>query len=950
MAYNTSSGYKTVIYSGDSNNKLLLKFNNVELENADIYCEKITVKSSILPNGSNRFSLENFISKEVEIILHDVDINSIVDQVYIAIGTFVDSAYEYVPIGIFNIQDKPETDGNKITITLRDNAVKFDFNYNAKTLFDLHGGTATKLQILQDMCIIAGVECDITSFLGSTDLIGIYDSSIKARKYISYLAGQAGMISTIDRDGKLIFIDIKNLTTKVIPLNIVEKYENGIPYKISKTIYESGIIKYESGTTDNDFLYLDSANPYITTQGQVDSIHSLVSGFEINSLKTGKILGDPSIDAYDLISITDGLNTYITLATNTLVYQKSMIQTFDTQISLESRETNVSLNSDATFKKYAKTNIDNINAQIEIIAGEVIDLSANANGLGNVILTNCSKTPLYKLSIKNACQLFPSVNLFPSSTTFLKSSYLRITHEDNTYERYLLPTLALRIYDNVSDELIIENNKVSIIKRVGVNIDESLYVLTTPITTTYDDIILYLNEGTNTVWLESFPNATLEITYLLKNKYTDVFATQADVSGQITVASEEINIEVDKKVNENEIISRINLSPEEIAIQSNKIRLEGLTTINDGFSVDLQGNSITNGMTANDIKIVGGNITLEDTGENSDPVIKIFDSTLPMQGFLKVGDDLDEKILVLSFPNDGEIIDSLSPSGTWNDMVITDTGNYIKNYHTTAETYKEYVKVVYKGIETYLYEMEAHNILTNFSSYQLPSDFGEIIEVNNHEGITDYITTDNYSKKTTLFKSDGIYINDIENSKICYYGSDGIILLDIGTFSNYGIEWDNGNTHFDVKNDKLRYLCHNNVSNMIMDCTGDDRVLDNFKIILNSVQQLNINQYGVFVVSLTQTSREEDKKNFEKFDNALNIIKDIDIYKYHMKEQDDQDKKHIGFVIGDSFNYSKEITSENNDGVDLYSMVSLCMKAIKEQQEQIEELKKEIKFLKESDK
>lgn len=589
MAFNTSSGYKEVIYSGDSNNKLLLKFNNVELENADIYCERITVKSSILKNGTNVFSLENFISKEVEIVLHDVDINNIIDQVYIAIGTFVGSAYEYVPIGIFNIQDKPTTDGNKITITLRDNSVKFDFNYNAQPLFELHGGTATKLQILQDMCIIAGVECDITSFLGSNDFIGIYDSSITARKYVSYIAGQAGMIPTIDRDGKLIFININSLTTKIIPLNIVEKYESGIPYKISKTIYESGIVKYESGTNDNDILYLDSANPYITTQGQVDLIHSLVSGFEIDSFKTGKILGDPSIDSYDLISIIDGENTYTTLATNTLVYQKSMIQTFDTQISLEARETNVSINSDATFKKYAKTNIDNINAQIEIIAGEVIDLSANVNGLGNVILTNCSKTPLYKLVIKNACQLFPSVNLFPSSTLYPLGRYLRITHEDNTYERYLLPILSLRTYNGVSDELIVENNKLSIIKRVGVNADESFYVLTTPITTTYDDIFLYLNEGTNTIWLESFPNATLEVTYLLKNKYTNVFATQADVSAQITVSSEQINLEVAKKVDEDKVISTINVSTEGVKIKGENVDITGTTSFNNNVIIETDG-------------------------------------------------------------------------------------------------------------------------------------------------------------------------------------------------------------------------------------------------------------------------------------------------------------------------------------------------------------------------
>ncbi|MBQ9023819.1 MAG: tail fiber domain-containing protein [Bacilli bacterium] len=102
-------------------------------------------------------------------------------------------------------------------------------------------------------------------------------------------------------------------------------------------------------------------------------------------------------------------------------------------------------------------------------------------------------------------------------------------------------------------------------------------------------------------------------------------------------------------------------------------------------------------------------------------------------------------------------------------------------------------------------------------------------------------------------------------------------------------------------------------------------------------------------VNLTQTSKEEYKKNFEKLDNALDIIKNIDIYKYNMKTDKDTDKKHIGFIIGDKFNYSKEVTSKNNDGVDIYALASVCCKAIQEQQKIIEQLQQKIKRL-ESDK
>ena len=94
--------------------------------------------------------------------------------------------------------------------------------------------------------------------------------------------------------------------------------------------------------------------------------------------------------------------------------------------------------------------------------------------------------------------------------------------------------------------------------------------------------------------------------------------------------------------------------------------------------------------------------------------------------------------------------------------------------------------------------------------------------------------------------------------------------------------------------------------------------------------------------STKSRSKSQKKKNFEKLDNALDIINNIDIYKYNFKEEKDEDKKHIGVVIGDNFNYSKEITSKDNDGIDMYSFISVCCQAIKEQQKQIDELKNEI--------
>ena len=99
---------------------------------------------------------------------------------------------------------------------------------------------------------------------------------------------------------------------------------------------------------------------------------------------------------------------------------------------------------------------------------------------------------------------------------------------------------------------------------------------------------------------------------------------------------------------------------------------------------------------------------------------------------------------------------------------------------------------------------------------------------------------------------------------------------------------------------------------------------------------------GCYSPIFQQTSEATKKKNFEKSGSALDIIKDIDIYKYNLKSEADGSKKHYGFVIGDNYKYSKELTGQDNKGVDLYSFISVCCKAIQEQQKEIEELKKKV--------
>ena len=397
----TKQQYTDIIYSENDSNRIRIWFNNVELLDADEYCESLSGTNRTLPNdGSKRFSLENFVAKEYTLILRDLPATTVIaDQVRISIGTLVNennNTYEDVPIGIFNIQDTPTNDNGRVTIKLRDNRVKFDFYYNAQPLIEQNNGTATLGQILTDICTQANVTNNVGAFEGSNIEVAIYDNTIYASTYVSWILGQAGLIPTINRLGQLDKIDLTNLVTQKIPLDIVEKYELGTPFEIERVVYESGVIKYESSNDESlSTLYLDAANPYIIGQEQVDYIYNKLNGFQLDSIKTGYILGNPTIDSYDLIQVygyyqedesgnsifvpDENTIVFTTLANNTYTYKGNHRNTFDTQIGKEQRTENVSIDSQNSLKKWAKTSINNLEGEINLTAGDINDLEGRVN-------------------------------------------------------------------------------------------------------------------------------------------------------------------------------------------------------------------------------------------------------------------------------------------------------------------------------------------------------------------------------------------------------------------------------------------------------------------------------------------------------------------------------------------------------------------------------------------
>lgn len=477
--------------------------------------------------------------------------------------------------------------------------------------------------------------------------------------------------------------------------------------------------------------------------------------------------------------------------------------------------------------------IDQIQTQIQ----DIPTITVENEGIGNLFLSNLLNTRIIYLNIyptdRDILGMFASTQL--KSSKSLKSISRKIYFVGNEKFSYMIPTNLYYYDESIHDEFVYDgqNKKIYVIHRIGIDENGNKFLLENEIQEDFEYYDFLIGKGDYNIFMSTYPTAYISIKAMLNNDYTNEFATKYEVNSAITQTANEINLKVSKKVDENEIISTINQSAEEVKIKANKIGLEGYTTINEGFSVDEEGNMTCNGATAENLNINSGKIILytDNTQEANDTSLTIYDK--------------NNKYRSTSFYGDGFIVSDLE--GCMEASMPPDKGGGNCKFKMNGG---------YSGLEILTY----YNSIPTITLWATDPNGGK--------------SSDSYSE----LSSNGLYI---------------------GT-----------NTE-----------TYTNINNAII--TTDE----------------------VNAKSFNNISLEEKKKNIEKYKNGLNIIKKSDIYKFNYKTENNDEKQHIGLVIGDKYNTPDEIISNNGKSIDLYSMVSVCFQAIKEQQQIIEKLQQEVQQL-----
>lgn len=831
-------------------------------------------------------------------------------------GIEVNGITQWITLGNFIVQDVEPNDTTNINkITAIDYMLKTNIPY--VTNLNYSTNKVTLLMVLQELCEKSNLVLATTDF-ANKDFIVDSNQFVEGtlnRQVLQAIAQITGTVAKIKNDNRLYLINPNKVTniSKIFTLNNYEEAEikrnthpiNLVALGMSNIEGEDTVLKDSTSISQNgENSLVINDNPFAYTQAKreqlIPALFEAVKGFEYKAYLF-KCQGLPYLETLDKVQFQDkegntynsylfrfnykspkGLESEIeapSIIKATVNYQnvQSVLERIKrTEILVDQQNqtiTGVVENVDDQNKKISETlqKVDEITSKISDIADITVSKEST-----NAILEFEDINQSEPISIKiypignNISYLYPHDNLYPSDDLFMTTRTLRFTNTTtNKIFDYELPD-DLLIYDNENyDEFVFSYDSLSVMinKKCCYNADGTVGLLDTPKTINYDFPKIELTDGDYKVELLGYSNAYMFVRLMVQNIYTTQFATKAELNSEIKQTTEEVDISVNKKLENysttDEMNSAINVKANQITSSVNE-KFENYDTSSEVSSkIQQSADSITN-------TVKSTYTTKTDTEKQINSAKSEFKQTTD-----NISSEVSKKV------GNNEIISKINQS---------------------AETV---------GIDADKIELTVNDILNLLAGNAINLTSKNIV-------ITSDIFNVDKEGNVTLKTNGGkvIKVENSNNSKQRVYMTDKFLVVDSATDydrASMGLIGDNGG-YFSATS--------SSGSNSMM--TGD----------------------GVQTPLLTQFSLEKLKKNFNKLNTAIDIIKDAEIYTYNLKAEKDTDKKHYGFVIGEKYNTPKEVISKDGQGIDTYSMSSIMWKALQEVIVQNENLQKEIENLK----
>ena len=752
-----------------------------------------------------------------------------------------------------------------------------------------------------------------------------------SNRQVMSLIAQAGTSFVItDKNDKFYFKWFKNTTNNITdwlelttekesttPINVVVlgrgDVEDNVYYP--KTLPEN---KKELRIDNNYILDPQIAGEEDRRNDVIESIYNQVNGFSFIpfTIRTQNVENKLSIDLGDKVSYKDiwgnSLSSYVMTKKITYLggnpsdddnYEITLsaeeINETSTEYSYGSSVDNRILKVERTTNKQngeiidliSKT--DNLNTQtaqlrldVDTIEGQIsdiADITTTAEGTGTLVMENINESePIYiKIYPKlgDITSLYPANDLYPADDLYPLDKTLIFHCTSETYDKtYELPKDLLWLNKDTYDEFVLDydNQTCYILHRVAINESGEKYALANVVQEDFEYPNIPLVSGDYEVSLLGQPNAYLYIRLMVQNLYTTQFATKVEMNSKITQTAKEINIEVGEKVGKEEVIARINLTKETATIQANKVNINGIiNAVNNNTTTTINGNKITTGsITASQIQT--GTITAD----------KVASDVITTNNFSAQTINADNiKAGTLS-------ASSISLKGTQLSPTYSKVGGWTVN---DSELSSGNSTIKSNGVVGFYPQVQNGGILALNDGFRCKAPNGVAI-YNTHTGYGNSTSVDN-----------GIHLcADVGN-------------LDLMTeHSSYGVNIRSYCSPSSISNAGSRSIRLAAGQNIAMYAVGGFCYAEG-----NGVASAKI-KTDKGSASSKNVKKNLKKFNDKKYDSAINILKNMDLYEYDYKYDLYKNRHQYGFLIdelenldrNEFFNFEEEEAIVKGDHLD----------------------------------
>lgn len=568
--------------------------------------------NSITQQGNSIIQMNNSIQEQNDIInsynnvidaqnnkiqLHDSEIRSINSNI-----TTINSSISTQGSQISSLNDTITSQGNNIT-SINNSITTINNNINAQgNTINAHGNSIelfdSDIRILntgftiQDG-VLTGLSGAVINDLKTTTLDTDYaqiDFANIGIAAVEQLFADSGIIDDlVVREG--------HITGELVGVTIKGDLIEGNTIKADKLVVLG---------SDGLYYKLNTNGESVTTeQTQYNSLNG--------SVITARSITADRVNVTDLVAFGATIGGFHITANSIYSGSKSSIASNARGLFMDSNGQIVFGDSENYIKYYLDSS-DNT-WKLDINADRFIDLMRTASGENQVTLPNCAEGPLQTLHLTGEMiPAFPHSRQYPSSTLYPSTyPHITVTYIKNNVQqqdRIRLPFDYLGKIDDVYDEFNLNSlGEATLIRRIGLNEYGEQYILQNEEVIDCGLLVIPLHRGDNTLSCTPY-NSSMDISYAIANEFTDIFATQLDLSSKIQKSASEIELSVNNHImdatSSQNIVSKINLIP-------GQILLEGTVTANGNFRILKDGSiEANNGKFTGDIylgkgkKVIGG--------------------------------------------------------------------------------------------------------------------------------------------------------------------------------------------------------------------------------------------------------------------------------------------------------------------------------------------------------